>query len=214
MQKNSDFNWKKLDRYVKASLKNDTTGHDYKHTKRVLKNCLLLVGKQPVDREVLIASALLHDISYKNGYIKNHHLVGAKMAPKILAKMGFPAGKIKKVVLAIEDHVGNFMEPVRKNSQLQVESTILRDADNLDALGEIGVQRQKQFSKMQKVPNFISKDDKVNESLYGSLKFMLAWPDKMLTKQGRRLGRERLQPIKDYMQKILAQSDENPARHD
>jgi len=193
----------KIDQLVKKSLKNDKTGHGYDHTIRVLKNSMKLAKHYPkANKEILWVAALLHDIGYKDGPVKNHHLVGAKQAEKILSDIGFPKEKISKVVIAIEDHVAHMSTPLRKNSELQIESKILRDADNIDALGIIGVKRMSAFSKNQKVPNFISKEDKLDQSLYGNLNFLLDWPERMLTPEGRKIGKQSLKPIRNFMKKL------------
>lgn len=194
---------KKIEKYAELSLKNDKTGHDFNHTKRVLKYALEIAENYTgADKEVLILACLLHDIAYKEGIIKNHHLIGAEQAKKILEENNFPEHKTRKIVLAIEDHVGHMVKPVRKNEELQIESKILRDADNINALGEIGLKRQIAFSKKQNVPDFISKDDKLNQSLYGSLKFFLNWPEKMLTQEAKNISKDKIKPIKDYIKKL------------
>jgi len=199
----SNFNWKKLDKLVKNNLKKDKTGHDYKHTLRVLNNCLELArSSKKVDYDVLVASCLLHDISYKKGYVKNHHLVGAREAKKILTKMNFPKNKIKRAIVAIEDHVGNVSRAIRKNKDLQIESKILRDADNLDALGKIGLERQVSFCKSRGIPFFKSKEDKFNQSAYGGVKEIIKWADRMLTPKGKRIGKQRTKVMKLFLKKV------------
>lgn len=200
-------NIKHIQDYVKKNLKNDKSGHDYKHTRRVLKTSLKIAKDYPeIDKDVLIISCLLHDIAFKDGFVKDHHLVGAKQAKKFLADLSLTKTKIKKIITAIEDHQGNFSKPVRPKNQLQIESKILRDADNIDALGKIGLQRMLDFSKSQKFPIFKNKNkiskDGLNESLYGNLNFLLTWPDKMLTHKGKRIGKKSLKPIRDYIKKL------------
>lgn len=193
----------KIDELVKEKLKNDKTGHDYAHTKRVLNNALKLLENYPeADKEILVVACLLHDIAYEDGPVRQHHLVGARKAEKILKNFNFPEEKIKKIFLAIEDHVGQTISPIRKNEELQIESKILRDADNIDALGENGLKRMIAFTKHQNIPDFISKEDGLDQSLYGNLKALLTWPEKMLTPEGKSLGRQCLQPIKEFMKQL------------
>ena len=153
------------------------------------------------DKEVLTLACLLHDIAFKNGSVKDHSLVGAKEAEKILIDLDFPKEKIKKIVLAIEDHDNHFSHLLRKKEELQIESRILRDADNIDALGRIGLHRMIAFSKSQGFPKF-SEEEGINKSLYGNLKFLLTWPDEMLTLEGKTIGEKSLDPIKNYIQKL------------
>jgi uncharacterized protein len=197
------INWKKLHAYVKEGLKNDKTGHDYEHTGRVLNLALDIAEKiKTVDYDVLVAAALLHDIAYRHGYLKDHHLVGAEESEDILKLLNFSEEKIKKIKIAIEDHVGIIGEPLRKDSELLIESKILRDADNIDALGSIGIIRMISFCTSKNYHYFISKADKFGESIYGSLKGLLEWPNKMLTSEGKKLADSRLPLIKDFLKQI------------
>jgi len=203
MRLTKSINWQKLKEIVEKGLKNDKSGHDYAHTLRVLENALLIVKSYPkVDYDVLVAACYLHDISYKEGFVKDHHLVGAKMALPILEEINFPEEKIKLVQIAIEDHVGNVAAPIRKNEELQIESKILRDADNIDALGEIGLQRQLAFCKEHNIPFFKSKEDKFNDSAYGGVKEIMTWADKMLTLEGKKIGKERTKVMKSFLKNI------------
>ncbi|MEK6885956.1 MAG: HD domain-containing protein [Nanoarchaeota archaeon] len=193
----------KLDSIIREALKKDKSGHDYAHALRVLRNAEEIAANyQEVDSEVLTAACLLHDIAFEEGWVKDHHIVGAELAGPILEKIYFPKIKIKRVQIAIEDHVGNISEPIRENSELSIESKILRDADNIDALGEIGLQRAISFNTSANRSRFKSKNDGFQDSLYGAIKGMLTWSDKMLTPEGRRIGESRLPVMKDFLKQL------------
>ena len=198
---NNKIDWPQLVKLVKSALEKDNTGHNYEHVKRVLNNAILISKDKRLDNDILLAACLLHDIAFKDGFVKDHHIVGAKQSKEILTKINFPKDKIQPVILAIEDHMSNFTSPLRKDNELQIESKVLRDADNIDALGEIGLQRMIEFTKSQDWP-IRSKTDALNTSLYGNLKFLLTWPDKMLTSEGKTIGQERTKVIGDYLKKI------------
>ncbi len=202
-EKNQNNLIKEVQNITKKNLKYDKTGHDYKHTKRVLKNTLKISKNYPeTDKEVLILASLLHDIAFKDGFVEKHNIIGAKQAEKILLNFNISKNKIKKITLAIEDHIGNFSKPLKKNKDLQIESKILRDADNLDALGKTGLKRMIAFSKTQKVPKIITKTDKLDQSLYGNLKFLMNWPKKMITPEAKKLGEKEIKPIQKYIKKL------------
>lgn len=193
----------RLEAYVKKSLKNDKSGHDYTHTKRVLKNMFMIVENSlEADKDVLIISCWLHDIAYKDGVIKDHHLVGAREAEEFLKKIGYPEEKIKKVKIIIEDHVRKTTKPLRSDSELCIESKILLDADHLDALGKIGIKRASKFNREAKRPEIISKEDKFNDSLYGSLKQITLWAENTFTLEGARIAKLRVKPIRPYLTKL------------
>jgi len=195
--------YKKIEQYAKESLKNDKSGHDYTHAKRVLRNALKISKSYPeVDKEVLIVACWLHDISYKRGVVKDHHLVGAKDSKKFLITLGFPEDKIAKVVRVIEDHVGNTSESIKRDEKLQIESKIVRDADNLDALGEEGIERAIKFNQSINRQEIVSLKDVFNDSLYGSLKEIVTWAGKMLTPEGRKMAQDRVDVMNVFLNKL------------
>jgi len=203
MKLSKSINWEKLKRIVERGLKNDKSGHDYAHALRVLENALLIAKSYSgVDYDILVSACYLHDISCVDGFVKDHHLVSAKLALPILKKINFPDEKIKRVQIAIEDYVGNISQPIRKNKELQIESKILRDADNLDALSEIGIERQLAFCKSHGISLFKSKRDKFNDSAYGGIKEILKWANKMLTPEGKALGEKRIRVMKSFLKNI------------
>jgi uncharacterized protein len=201
------YDFGKLEEFVKESLKNDKTGHDYEHTKRVLRNALKIAKNYPnADVDVLTAGCLLHDIAFKDGFVKEHHIVGAKQAERILKEFGFPQENISRIKIIIEDHVGNVAKPLRENFQLSIESKILRDADNINALGEIGLKRMIAFCNSRNMPKFVSKKDGFNDSLYGGIKGLISWPDKMLTPEGKKLGKSKVKIMEAYMKTLEAEA--------
>lgn len=194
---------KKLDEYVKSNLKNDKSGHDYAHTKRVLENALEIAKSYPeADIAVLVTACWLHDIAYKRGFVQDHHLIGAKDAEEFLITSGFSKGKIVKVVMAIEDHVRKAAKPLRPDSEISLESKILCDADNLDALGEIGIKRAVKFNQSKNRPEIISLGDKFDDSLYGSLKEIISWADKMLTPEGKKMAPSKVKIMQAFIKKL------------
>jgi len=196
-----DEKWQELLKITKEGLTNDKTGHDYEHTIRVLKNALLISRSYEVDYDILIASCLLHDIAYRNGRVNDHHLVGAKIAGEVLNELKFPKDKIKKVVIAIEDHVTHMVAAIRKNEDLQIESKILRDCDNIDAVGSIGLIRMISFCVSQGFPYF-SLEEGFNKSIYSGVNELTKWPAKMLTPEARKLGEERIKILQDFTEQL------------
>ena len=69
-------------------------------------------------------------------------------------------------------------------------------------MGSIGIIRMILFSANQKIPYFKSKSDKLNESFYGNIKFLLDWHKKMLTSEGKKLAKERTKILKIFLRQI------------
>ncbi|MDD5071510.1 MAG: HD domain-containing protein [Patescibacteria group bacterium] len=104
------------------------------HILPVVKHSLVLGRKLKADLEVLELAAYLHDyagiLDYK--LYKNHHLHGARLAGKILAKLNFPRERIKKVQECIISHRGS----VRLEHKSK-EAKILASADAMSHFTEL-----------------------------------------------------------------------------
>lgn len=113
----------------------DYFGSDFRritHALDVMKHAETLMEQaEGCDYEVLIASALLHDIGikrseelhgYNNG--KTQEEYGPPVAAELLSEIGFPQDKIQKVC----DIIGNHHSPSRYD---YVELEILKQADRI-----------------------------------------------------------------------------------
>lgn len=126
--------------YVKGEL--SCSAHNMDHVMRVYKTAVKIAEtEENVDMEVLVPSALLHDIARVKesndvtGKI-DHSVLGAQMASEYLESIDYPAEKIKMVEHCINTHryrSGNIPE--------SIEAKILFDADKLDAIGAVGIAR-------------------------------------------------------------------------
>jgi uncharacterized protein len=129
--------YSKIEEYMLSCMRDGA--HDEQHIYRVLHYAAELAQDYKVDIDVLIASALLHDIG-RNAQFKNpqadHAIVGSKMAYAYLTSIGWSAVKADIVRKCVRTH------RYRKNSEPEsIEAKILFDADKLDATGTIGVAR-------------------------------------------------------------------------
>lgn len=110
--------------------------HGPEHHLRVWKTAEPFGRKKGADMDVLLASCLLHDVSAFNRMTpKGHETVSARIAEKVLKRVGFPADKIPAVLHAISEH--------RSDSKVEnsLEGRIFKAFDKIDAFGPIGVYR-------------------------------------------------------------------------
>lgn len=116
-------------------------GHNIEHVMRVYNLCLNLAKGEKINKEVLQAATLLHDIGgdkeLKDKSGKTDHAVeSAKQAEPILKRLGFSKDEIEHIKSCIISHrFKNNHEPKT------LEAKLLFDADKIDALGAIGVAR-------------------------------------------------------------------------
>lgn len=191
----------KFERVKKEARKfftNAHSSHDWSHVERVYKLCLHIGKKEGANFEILKLAAVLHDISREHedkvGGKICHAEEGAKGARKILEKYNFSKETIEKVIHSIEYHRfrGNRI-PQSK------EAKILFDADKLDSIGAVGIGRAFLFAgrtgaklhnkevDVNKTKPYTKEDTAYREFLV-KLKFL---KDRMLTKEGKRLAKER-----------------------
>lgn len=135
--------WKqKLDEKVRKYLEGYPASHDYYHLRRVKNFALKIARKIQCDKDILYASALLHDVGYKNHEKddQNHHIYSMHLAQKWLGEIDFPKEKIKDVLEVIRLH-DNFSWGDEHEPTEHLETKILQDADRIDSIGAIGIAR-------------------------------------------------------------------------
>lgn len=131
----------KLKPFVIELFKNDSSGHDISHLERTMKLSLSIQEKEGGDRIIIGISAFLHDI---HRIMQN--TTGKFVSPKdsldtvrkILANVELNEEQINQICYCIEFH-----EEYNWNGKNveDLNTLILQDADNLDAIGAIGIGR-------------------------------------------------------------------------
>lgn len=128
---------------VKTIFSKDSSSHNISHLERTMNNALFLQKYEGGDELVIGVSAFLHDVHRILQNEKGKYCTPKESLPiieELLNKVQFPEDKIKKVLHSIEFHeIYNWHNP--KNQVNDIETLILQDADNLDAIGAIGVAR-------------------------------------------------------------------------
>jgi len=136
-----------LEKEVKELFHTESSGHDIYHLKRVLNNALTIQEKEGGNRLIIAVSAFLHDI---------HRIIqkesGKFCSPrdslpkvkKILDKTSLAEEQKWKVLHCIEFHEEYDFSDNGKTVN-DIETLILQDADNLDAIWAIGIGRTFSF---------------------------------------------------------------------
>lgn len=131
------------DMYIKIekhmlSCMNDGA-HDCQHIYRVLYSALDIANDYKVNKDVLIAASLLHDIGreaqFQNPKL-DHAIIGADKAYDYLLLIGWKEYKAQHVKDCISSHRYR-----NSNPPISIEAKILFDADKLDVTGTMGIAR-------------------------------------------------------------------------
>lgn len=132
----------------------ESSGHDITHLVRTNNIACNLQHKEGGDREVILVASLAHDI---------HRLIekesGKFCTPadslasvrELLSGIKINPEKIDKILHCIEFHEEYGFSKQGKTVN-DIETLILQDADNLDAMGAIGIARTLLFSSAHNVP--------------------------------------------------------------
>ena len=118
-------------------FKKDSSGHDISHLERTMNTALYLQAKEGGDRIVIGVAAFLHDI---HRIMQNE--TGTFVSPKdsldtirnILSKINLTNEQVEKICYCIEYHE---QYNWNGNNVDDINTLILQDADNLDAIGAI-----------------------------------------------------------------------------
>lgn len=132
---------KKIKPYIVELFKSDSSGHDITHLIRTMNIAVNLCEKEKGDKLIVGIAAFMHDI---HRIMQNE--TGKFVSPKdslqkvreILSNTDLSYDIIDKICYCIEYHeIYNW----NNNNVEDLNTLILQDADNLDALGAIGIGR-------------------------------------------------------------------------
>lgn len=125
--------------FVKESLAQAESGHDWWHIVRVWNNAMHLCEKRECNIFLIGLGVLLHDIADPKFYDGDTE-VGPETAEIFLKKIGVSDSTIKQVVDIVR--FSSFSASKAGLPQPDfIEFKIVQDADRLDALGAIGIAR-------------------------------------------------------------------------
>lgn len=179
--------------------------HDWHHVQRVetLAECLL-ESYPAADEATVRLAVLLHDIGRPRedrGDVDDHARWGAQAAESILVDHGVPRDRIEAVCHAILVHrYSSDQEPESR------EAEILCDADNLDALGAVGVARcftyggevGRPIHDPELTPD--EDDTAAGATNYNHIrKKLLSLPDRMYTDAGAAVAADRVAYVRQFL---------------
>jgi uncharacterized protein len=194
----------RLEDVVRDALARESSGHDVHHVLRVRELVLRLAEIDGGHRDIVEATALLHDIGHVEGR-ENHAAASARSAATLLSRLGFPDEKIDAVVACIEHHhwsPGN----ERDLPDAPIEYRVFADADRLDALGAIGIARAFAFGGAHGRPIWDPDEDAEPDPAYGHSSVhhfddkLLRLADGMYTATARAIARNRTETLRRFLE--------------
>lgn len=196
-------------------FENDDTGHDTAHAWRVYRLGRRLTEAEGGDLEVVGAAALVHDLHRLRGEGFVHPRETLPEIRELLAEARFPESKRAAVCHCVEYHEEyDFAAETDLDHEPTVEEQVLRDADNLDALGAIGIARAIQFGAHhaqglydpeRDVRASYDRTDRDNTVIQHLQEKILRLPDAMETDTGRELANERAAFVEQFVERFLAE---------
>lgn len=198
--------------FVKETLEGAEGGHDWFHIERVYKNALLISENEKVDRFTVQLGALLHDIADAKFY-NGDESIGPKKAREFLKK--------QYVDEDIIIHIENIILFISYKSSLDTskkftspELYVIQDADRLDAIGAIGIARCFNYGGFKNrslydpaiEPNLEMTKEQYKKSTAPTINHfyekLLLLKDKMNTKTGQLLAKERHRYMEGFLQQF------------
>jgi|TARA_B110000444_G_scaffold143787_1_gene134565 uncharacterized protein len=205
--------------FVKETLKNAESGHDWFHTLRVYNNARLIAKSESVDLYIVALGALLHDIADSK-----FHNGDDNIAPRVARKFLVQHNVDSFVIDSVIDIINNisFNKSLETNNKTNsIELDVVQDADRLDAIGAIGIARcfnyggfknRKLFDPSIKPNLKMSKNEYKNSTAPTINHFyekLLLLSDKMNTKTGKKIAKERHQFMTEYLDQFHAEWEGN-----
>jgi uncharacterized protein len=210
---------KQIEAEAKKYFQKASGCHDWTHVERVRALALKIGKKEKADLGILELAALLHDI-HKPEEMRSkgkfcHAERGAKTARIILKKYGAGESIINEVAHCIASH-----RTRNNNNPETVEAKVLRDADKLDGIGAIGIARDFQFAgyiaaRLSEVKMLYTGRER--EQVKSGRRFdytkddsalleyelnMKKVKDKLLTKEGKRIGGARHKFMEKFFERF------------
>lgn len=143
----------KFQKFIEKAKKiydGDQTGHAFDHIERVLGYCLEIAKEEKADQDVVVISALFHDVhrimsSRQGKYVFPHESV--EEVEKIFVDFDIDKSKVEKILYVIKEH-----ERKRLEKSMPIELQIVQDGDILDSLGEVGLSRTLTYCRKNNIP--------------------------------------------------------------
>jgi len=189
---------------VRERYATDSSGHDMHHVWRVFRLTQRFADELDADDEVVGCGALVHDL---------HRVVGdgtgcdpdetLSVVASLLAETDLSDEQIAAVqhCVAVHDDLSFRGEDPEPET---IEAQILRDADNLDAMGAVGVARTFAFGGVHGTPLW-DPDGEEYSQIYHFEEKLLRLQNELHTEPAQRLAAERHAFLETFFERFIAE---------
>lgn len=193
----------------------DDTGHGMDHLWRVYRLGRRLADAEGADFAVVGAAALVHDLHRLRGEGFVHPRETLPEVREILEAAGFPESKRGHVCHCVEHHEEyEFAANSAIDHEVTLEERVLRDADNLDALGAIGVARaitfgvrhdEQLYDPDREIDATYDREKRDNTVIQHFHEKLLRLPAAIETETGRAIADERAAFVETFAERFEAE---------
>ena len=172
------------------------------HTMRTIKIAERILNKEIADKEIVIVTLLLHDIS-KTVCENSHNLVSHRLAEIFFEKFPYLNTKKKKILDCILYHSAKDLESL----DLTPEMKVVMDADILDEIGVLLISRVCLVTHNKNLS--IQELIKLLDNKYAKIEKELAY---VKTKTGREMYIQKKKKLKEYIDALKLEAAEYKIR--
>lgn len=192
--------------FVKESLSQAESGHDWWHILRVWNNAIQLVENRNCDVFLVGLGVLLHDIADPK-FHKDNTEIGPETAEGFLKKIEVTESIIDKVLAIIR--FSSFSASKQGLAQPDfIEFKIVQDADRLDALGAIGIARTFNYGGYKNNSLYLPElmENQIdNSSLQHFYDKLFKLKDLMHTPEAKAIAEERHKYMQGFVNQFLSE---------
>jgi len=205
----------KLEEGIKLLFSSDSSGHDIYHIKRTLNLAMHIQEKEGGDRFIIAVASFLHDL---------HRIIQAETGKYCSPEQSLP--KIKEILMKVEiekEKINKILECIRVHEEYDfseegktakdIESLIVQDADNLDAMGAIGIARAFSYGGSKGIPIWLPDfpfdretfEDAIADpsEIHHFYSKLLKLKDNMNTKTGKEMAIKRHKFLESYLEEFF-----------
>jgi uncharacterized protein len=209
---------RRCEEYVRAQMGDEPTGHDWWHAVRVRNLAVRIAGDEGLSRaeiELAEITGLLHDLEDEK--FSGSETAGPAAAAAFLRTQGCDeefADAVADIISKISFHGARV-----EDKEMSLVGQCVRDADRLDAMGDIGIARAfaygGHFNRAIHDPDMTlnlatSKDSYRNTkgtTINHFYEKLLLLRDRMTTTTGRRIAEGRHQAMVDFLDRFDSEWD-------